>query len=156
VTIRPVRNEDAAGLIDLIDRCFREYPGVVVEPDGIDSDLNAYATALEKIGGEGFVIEQRGGIVGMASGYLTPGGTYQLKRLYLDASLRGGGMGNKLLQLIEERAKACGAGSLELWSDSRFVRAHRFYQREGFTRSGRQRELGDLSNSLEYHFVKKC
>lgn len=154
MTIRPVRNKDAAGLIDLINRCFSEYPGVVVEPDGIDSDLNAYATALEKIGGEGFVVEQDDRIAGLVSGYLTASDQYQLKRIYLDASLRGSGMGGKLLRLIEGRARACGAGSIELWSDSRFLRAHRFYQREGFTRSGRERELGDLSNSLEYHFVK--
>ncbi len=155
VTIRPVRNKDGDGLIDLIERCFSEYPGVVVELDGIDSDLNAYATALEKIGGEGFVIEQDGRIVGLVSGFLATGSHYQLKRIYLDADLRGSGMGGKLLRLIEDRAKACGATAIELWSDSRFLRAHWFYQREDFARSGKERELGDLSNTVEYHFVKK-
>ncbi len=156
MTIRPVRNKDAEGLIDLIDRCFSEYPGVVVEPDGIDSDLRAYATALEKIGGEGFVVEIDSRIVGLVSGSMITDELYQLKRIYLDADLRGSGMGEKLLRLIESRATACGAASIELWSDSRFLRAHRFYVREGFKRSGRERELTDLSNSTEYHFVKKC
>ncbi len=155
MTVRPVRNRDAAGLIDLIDRCFSEYPGVVVEPDGIDSDLRAYATALEKIGGEGFVVEQEGRIVGLVSGCLARGDLYQLKRIYLDAKLRGSGMGEKLLRLIEGRAKACGAESIELWSDSRFLRAHRFYQREGYVKQAVTRDLHDCSNTTENYFIKK-
>ncbi len=152
--IRPVRNKDATGLISLIERCFSEYPGVVVEPDGIDADLRAYATALEQSGGEGFVLEQDGQIVGLVSGVLLSGARYQLKRIYLDASLRGSGMGAKMLRLIEGRARTCGASSIELWSDTRFERAHRFYVREGYAKTGATRELGDLSESVEYHFTK--
>lgn len=152
--IRPVRNKDAEGLISLIERCFSEYPGVVVEPDGMDSDLHAYATTLEQSGGEGFVLEQDGMIVGLVSGVLLSGARYQLKRIYLDASLRGTGMGAKMLRLIEGRALACGASSIELWSDTRFERAHRFYVREGYAKTGAVRELGDLSESVEYHFTK--
>jgi len=153
---RPVRDRDASGLIALIERCFSEYPGVVVEPDGIDSDLRAYATALEQSGGEGFVLEQDGQIVALVSGVLLSGSRYQLKRIYLDASLRGSGMGTKMLRLIESRAQACGVASVELWSDTRFERAHRFYFREGYVKTGEKRELGDLSNSVEFQFIKKC
>ena len=153
--IRPVRNKDATGLVDLIERCFSEYHGVVVEPDGIDGDLRAYATALEKSGGEGFVLEESGQIVGLVSGVLLSDDRYQLKRIYLDASLRGSGMGEKMLRLIEGRARASGAVSIELWSDTRFTRAHRFYERVGFAQTGAVRELDDLSNSVEFHFVKK-
>lgn len=155
MTFRPVRNADADGLINLIERCFSEYPGVVVEPDGIDADLRAYATALEQSGGEGFVLKQDGQIVALVSGVLLSGARYQLKRIYLDASLRGSGMGTKMLKLIESRAQACGAQSIELWSDTRFERAHRFYIREGYAKTGSERTLGDLSNSVEYQFLKK-
>lgn len=152
---RPVRDRDASGLIALIERCFSEYPGVVVEPDGIDTDLRAYATALEQGGGEGFVLEQDDQIVALVSGVLLSDDRYQLKRIYLDASLRGGGMGAKMLRLIESRAQTCGAASVELWSDTRFERAHRFYVREGYAKTGDERALGDLSNSIEFKFIKK-
>jgi len=155
MTFRPVRNGDAEGLISLIERCFSEYQGVVVEPDGIDADLRAYATALENSGGEGFVLEQDDQIVALVSGVLLSKGRYQLKRIYLDSSLRGSGMGTKMLRLIESRAVACGAVSIELWSDTRFERAHRFYIREGYEKTGHERTLGDLSNSIEYQFFKK-
>lgn len=154
MTFRPVRNADADGLIGLIERCFSEYPGVVVEPDGIDADLRTYATALEQGGGEGFVLEQDGQIAALVSGVLLSEGRYQLKRIYLDSSLRGSGTGTKMLKLIESRAVASGATSIELWSDTRFKRAHRFYSREGYTKSGEKRALGDLSNSVEYQFTK--
>lgn len=154
MTFRPVRNADAEGLIALLERCFSEYPGVVVEPDGIDADLCSYATRLEQSGGEGFVLEQEGQIVALVSGVPLTGGCYQLKRIYLDASLRGSGMSSKMLRLIERRARACDAATVELWSDTRFERAHRFYTREGYIKTGAERELGDLSNSVEYQFVK--
>ena len=154
MTFRPVRNGDADGLISLVERCFSEHPGVVVEPDGIDADLRAYATVLEKSGGEGFVLEQDDQIVALVSGVLLSAGRYQLKRIYLDSRLRGSGMGTKLLHLIESRAAACGAASIELWSDTRFERAHRFYTREGYAKTGAERALGDLSNSIEYQFTK--
>lgn len=155
MNIRPVRNRDADRLFDLIGRCYSEYDGVVVEPDGIDSDLQAYATALEQEGGEGYVLDDGPHIVALVSGVPRSETLYQLKRIYLDISLRGTGAGTKLLRLVENRARAVGAAELELWTDTRFSRAHRFYEREGFVRQEETRRLDDLSGSVEYHYLKK-
>jgi hypothetical protein len=43
---------------------------------------------------------------------------------------------------------------MELWSDTRFLDAHRLYERLGYRRTGRTRELHDLSDTVEYEFDK--
>lgn len=152
--LRPVQDTDAAGLLALIGSCFAQHEGVFLEPDGLDSDLNAYATELAKIGGEGFVLEQGGAIIACVSGVDMGEGVYQLKRLYLSPGQHGSGIAPKLLQHIEDCARAKVATTIELWSDTRFTRAHRFYEREGFAKSGVQRDLHDSSSTTEFHFTK--
>jgi GNAT superfamily N-acetyltransferase len=43
---------------------------------------------------------------------------------------------------------------MKLWSDTRFDRAHRFYEKRGYVRSGPLRALGDKSNSVEFGYAK--
>lgn len=152
--LRPVRNADADGLFALIGACFAEYEDVHLEPDGLDKDLHAYADEIEAADGIGLVAEEGGRITALASGAPVRGGLYQLKRFYLDASHRGSGFALTMLARIEEAARAAGASEIELWSDTRFTRAHRFYEREGYRKSGKTRDLHDISNTTEFHFIK--
>ena len=41
-----------------------------------------------------------------------------------------------------------------LWSDTRFDRAHRFYEKRSYVRQGPIRVLDDISNSLEFGYAK--
>ena len=41
-----------------------------------------------------------------------------------------------------------------LWSDTRFDRAHRFYEKRSYVRAGPLRVLGDKSNSVEFAYAK--
>lgn len=50
--------------------------------------------------------------------------------------------------------RARGAERLALWTDTRFARAHRFYERRGYLRHGSIRILDDLSNSLEFRYAR--
>jgi ribosomal protein S18 acetylase RimI-like enzyme len=43
---------------------------------------------------------------------------------------------------------------IRLWSDTRFTRAHTFYAKLGYVRQGPIHVCNDLSNSLEFPFVK--
>ncbi|WP_417456756.1 GNAT family N-acetyltransferase [Kordiimonas sp.] len=153
--LRPVRDEDGPALIALIGSIFSEYEGVYIEPDGLDSDLNAYASYIASEGGEGFVVEGPGGLLACVSYSQIEGDRYQLKRIYLSADLRGSGMGLKLLRHVEGKAKARGAATMELWSDTRFTRAHRFYEREGYVKQAETRDLNDSSNTTEFQFIKQ-
>ncbi|MBA2735290.1 MAG: hypothetical protein H0U50_00740 [Pyrinomonadaceae bacterium] len=46
------------------------------------------------------------------------------------------------------------AKEIVLWADTRFIKAHRLYERLGFEKSGECR-LNDLNNSREFGFRKK-
>ena len=71
------------------------------------------------------------------------------------AAQRGGGLAARLLARAEAHAAAAGATRFELWSDTRFERAHRFYEkRSSYLRAGPIRPLNDLSHSLEFGYAK--
>jgi len=155
ILIRPVQDSDAKGLIKLIGDCFNEYENVVLEPYGIDRDLQAYATEVAALGGEAFVVDMDEEIVALVSYAPVNNVRFQLKRLYLSVKLHGSGMGLTLLHHVENIARKSDAVEMELWSDTRFERAHRFYAREGYVKQRETRELGDISNTTEYMFVKQ-
>lgn len=47
------------------------------------------------------------------------------------------------------------AGTVELWSDTRFTDAHRLEERLGYRRTGETRELGDLSNTTGFRYLRE-
>lgn len=154
--IRPVKDADADGLIKLVGDCFSEYEGVIIDLEDLDKDLKAYETYLQEQEGEGFVaIAEDGELV--ASVACAPSGedSFELKRLYLSARLRGSGMGLQLLHLVEGVARQRGATIMDAWSDTRFTRAHRFYEREGYAKQAETRELHDISETVEFYFKKQ-
>ena len=54
----------------------------------------------------------------------------------------------------EALARAGGAREIVLWSDTRFERGHRFYEKLGFVREPVERYLADASESWEFFFRK--
>jgi putative acetyltransferase len=59
-----------------------------------------------------------------------------------------------LVACAEDHARRLRATQMVFWSDTRFTTAHRLYERLGYKRVGGTRELGDISNSVEYLFEK--
>ena len=82
------------------------------------------------------------------------GGEWEIKRLYVARPLRGAGLALRLLATAEGFAAERRAARLVLWSDTRFDRAHRFYEKQGYVRAGPVRALNDLSHSLEFGYTK--
>jgi GNAT superfamily N-acetyltransferase len=151
---RRVRDDDSAGLIELIGACWAEYPGCVLDIDGEEPWLRAPAAAYDGSGGTCWVVEDGGEIVGCVGIKPLPGGAAELKGLYVAARARRRGLGERLTGLVESEAARLGASRIALWSDTRFGDAHRLYERLGYVRTGRTRELHDLSQTVEYEFVK--
>lgn len=155
--IRPARNEDGDGLGRLIARCWADYPGSVYDPIGEHGDLPYVASNYEDAGGLLWVAvaEERiiGSVATAPAGVV--GGAWELTKLYLAPGLRGGGLATLLVEMAEAHAAAHGAARMILWSDVLFTRAHRFYERLGYRRDGRTRELHDISQSSEYFFAKR-
>ncbi len=155
--VRPARDEDAAGLINLIGAVWSEYPGCVLDVDREEPDLRAIASAYEKRRGAFWcALDPAGALVGSAG--LVPLGApdrFELKKLYVARSHRGTGLGSRLLGWAEQEARRRGGAVLELWSDTRFLDGHRFYERHGYVRGSLTRDLHDLSNSTEFHYSKR-
>lgn len=158
---RPLRNSDRDALFGLIGGCFQEYAakGVVLDPQGLDHDLQAYASYIEKEQGEAYGLFAGSlCLASMAYGLLRQPDQQQIaeiKRFYMVREGRGGGLAVAMLADLERRVMAKGVDRMILWSDTRFTRAHRFYEREGYRKTGKKRALNDLSRSIEYLFDKK-
>ncbi len=82
------------------------------------------------------------------------GWEWEICRVYVDPALHGSGLSHALLDVAEQHALTAGADRLALWSDTRFDRAHRFYEKRSYVRHGPVRILNDISNSLEYRYAK--
>jgi GNAT superfamily N-acetyltransferase len=153
---RPVRDDDAQDLYGLLTLCFAEYPGCYTDPHGDLPDLRAPATAVARKPGAAFwVVEDGRGRVGACVMVDFPEpGTAELHRLYVRPDLRRRGLAARLVDLAEAHARQGGAGRMAMWSDTRFLDAHRLYERLGYARGGQSRELGDVSGSVEYGFER--
>lgn len=152
--LRAGKDTDAAGFIALIGDAWAEYPGVTLDVDGEEPMLRALASYFAEVGGALWALEQDGAIVGMVGTKPIGNGTWELCRMYVAPSLRGSGAAVTLLETAQTHARAAGALRLRIWTDTRFDRAHRFYERLGFVRDGGIRPLFDVSNSLEYGYFK--
>jgi putative acetyltransferase len=153
--IRTARDDDAPGVIELIGSVFAEYPGVLFLVDEELPELRGIASWARDGGGEMWVAEREGRIVGTC-GYTrasAPGG-FELKKLYVAASERESGLGSALTSHVEKHIAERGAAFVDLWSDTRFVTAHRFYEKRGYVRGG-TRDLGDKSDTVEFYFRKE-
>ena len=79
----------------------------------------------------------------------------ELHRLYLDARLRGRGLGRALVETVLAWCRGEGIDHLVLWSDTRFDRAHLLYERMGFRRAGERELPGDLNQTREYRYERE-
>ncbi len=153
-SLRPGRDADADGFIGLIDACWSLYPGCILDVDGEEPELRALASHYASQGGALWVAERAGAVVGMIATKPLDGGTWEVCKVYVAPDLHGQGVAPTLLAQAEAHAMAAGATRLALWSDTRFDRAHRFYQKHSYVRSGPIRVLHDISNSLEFAYAK--
>ncbi len=153
--VRPAVDADSWDVIGLVGACWSEYPGCVMDVHGECPDLLAPASAYRQVGGAFWVAVDRCGTVVATVGWRPlRSGVFELERLYVHHRWRRRGVASALADLAEHLAAGQGATQIELWSDSRFVDAHRFYERRGYRRVGPDRHLGDLSRTREHHFAK--
>jgi GNAT superfamily N-acetyltransferase len=142
--LRTAADSDAAGVQQLIGGCFAEYDGCVLDLEGIDAWMAAPASYYAAIGGQFWV---GWGPVGEDR--------IELKNLYVSADGRRQGLGRRLVALVETSGCEQAAAAVVLWSDTRFLDAHRLYESLGYQRTGQERALHDPSQSIEYGFAKR-
>jgi putative acetyltransferase len=153
-TIRPAVDSDGPGIGRLMAGVFAEYPGCVFVA-GEFPELAAVAAHYAGRAGAIWVVERAGAVIGSLA--VAPGhepGVMELHTVYLSARHRGRGVAGQLLELAEAFARERGVHTLALWTDTRFVQGHRFYERQGFVRQPGLRALHDASASLEFPYAK--
>jgi GNAT superfamily N-acetyltransferase len=152
VRIVPATRADAPGVIELIGRVFVEY-GWIWAPSVEVPDLLRW-TDYEPPHGAFFVVREGAGVVGSVGVDRVDDGTAELHRLYLDAALRGRGLGDALVETVLAWCRDNGVERLVLWSDTRFQHAHRLYLRHGFRQTGERELPEDINQTREYHFER--
>jgi ribosomal protein S18 acetylase RimI-like enzyme len=147
--IRPAAAADAARLAEFAERVFDE----VFSPGNDEGDMASYLHEAFSPDIQRAEITASGSIVLLAErgatlvGYLhiapapTPecvagGPAVELKRLYVEPSLHGGGIGKQLLDEGLLRARDAGARCIWLGVWENNTKAQAFYTREGFRRVG--------------------
>lgn len=153
-TIRHATDADGEAIGSLIAGIFAEYEGVLFVQEELP-ELAGIASYFARGGGAGFVAE-RGDLLIGCTGYTKSqsGAGLELKKLYVRATERKTGLGGRLVALVEEAAARAGARYIDLWSDTKFLTAHAFYERRGYVKTGETRLLHDLSDTVEYYFKK--
>lgn len=143
-------------VINLLDRVYKEY-GDEVWLEGYDADLLNVDDAYRKKGGAFWIaISDDGEVFGTVALKLVPedDDSIELKRMYIDQSVRGTGLAHRLTDTVIEWGKEHGYKKVVLWTDTQFTRAHRFYEKYGFTYTGRKRDMDDFYHPYsEYEFV---
>ncbi len=144
---------DVPDVIALLARIWEEY-GFIWEPETEFPDLFRFDEHYAPPHGAFWVVRDAGQLVGSIGVERVDATTAEIHRLYLDAHLRGRGLGRAL---VEEALAWCRANAftrLVLWSDTRFEHSHRLYDRMGFRRHGERTVPGDINASREYRFER--
>ena len=150
--IVPFEQKHTEGVLALIGGVFVEY-GLTFDPPGYDADLTRIPRAYDGSGGAFWVLEEEHSVVGTIGVLPISASEIEIKRVYLDSSLRGRGFGRALVEHALGWAAARGHRRVRLWSDVKFTRSHLLYERLGFVRTG-IRDCDDLDHSQEYGFEK--
>ena len=150
--IIPFEERHVDGVIALIGGVFAEY-GLTFDLAGYDADLTRIRGTYCRTGGAFWVLEDEGRVVGTIGVVPVAPAEVEIKRVYLDASLRGQGWGRALVEHAMGWAEERGHTRVRLWSDVKFERSHVMYERLGFVRTG-IRDCDDIDRSREYGFER--
>jgi len=163
VAIRDARDSDADGLAQIVAAIMTEFPGCIFDLDADFPELKRPKSSFEAEGGRFWVAEcllpnehgEMAAVIVGCFGFLPaeePGGI-ELQRVYLRPELRGTGLAEKMFKILQAVARQRRSAFIELWTDSRFKAAQRFYEKLGFIRQPGERLLNDRSHSTEYHYL---
>ncbi len=153
--LRDARDSDSEPLAALISASFAEYPNCVFDWSEFP-ELRRPASHFAAKRGRLWIAEASdGGIAGSLGIAPVPEqDAVELYKVYVDPRWRGHGLAQALFAEALGFAEGGGYAEMVLWSDTRFARGHRFYEKLGFARWPGERYLADISRSWEYHFRK--
>jgi putative acetyltransferase len=150
--LRTATANDTAGILKLIAEVYAEY-GLVLDTDNDEPHLLHVTDFFRSRDGDFWVVDDDNLTRATVGVFLTEAAA-ELKTLYVHPSLRRQGWGRRLVELVMDYSRHAGKRKIQLWSDTRFINAHRLYKQMGFTECG-MRQIHDSNMSEEYGFEKQ-
>jgi GNAT superfamily N-acetyltransferase len=148
--IRPSTPADVPQVIRLIGDVWAEY-GCVLNTAVEEQYLLAPGEFFRDRNGEFWVVEADSTVIATVAVMMLDQSTAELKSLYVHPKSRQMGLGEQLTRMAIDFALGRSARRMVLWTDTRFEKAHRLYERLGFVRTGTRR-LDDINDTTEYGF----
>ncbi len=140
-TIRSWQPADRQAAAQVIERVLAEC-GLGWEPDGADRDVLAVEEYYLERGGEFWVIEAQGDIIGTSAYYPCPNAAsesaqrgenaVEIRKMYLIPTTRGQGLGKYLLGALERAIVDRGYREIRIETASILTAAVRLYESHGY------------------------
>ncbi|MBS7543380.1 GNAT family N-acetyltransferase [Ancylobacter oerskovii] len=155
--IRLAGDADGDAIAALIAGAFAEYPGCIFDRAAEFPELDAIASHFAVRSGAIWVAADAGTVIGSLAaapmrGRDAPAGAVEITKVYVARAARRRGVARALMGEALAFARAHGAPEMRLWTDTRFLDAHRFYESLGFERLPGTRTFGDMSDTSEYPY----
>lgn len=137
--IRPITAGDNPQIAKIIRSNLKQFhldiPGTVYFDKGLDA-LSEYYNALPEKRQYFIVTDENHTVIGGGGFAEFAGfdGCAELQKLYLTDAVKGRGLGKKLMQIIEDAARAAGYQSLYLETHTNLETAIHLYEKLGFQR----------------------
>lgn len=151
VLIRPAADADGIALSALIAEIFAEYENCQFVADEFP-ELVAPASYYRAHGGVLLVAEENGALVGSFAISDRGGSVFEINKVYVAAAARGSGLALALYDRARDEALSRGASAFKLWTDTRFLRGHGYYEKLGFVRQPVVRYLADSTEAWEFAY----
>ena len=152
--IRPYRREDHGGVVATVRATYADL-AYTMDFAAFDRDLEDIEMSYRDGGGEFWVLDDHGDVVGCVGVTPVDVETCELHRLYLRRSIRGRNWGRRLLETAVDWAREAGFRRMVLWSDILFARAREVYEKNGFTATERTRAVDPVNpTSVERLFTR--
>jgi GNAT superfamily N-acetyltransferase len=157
--LRPATEGESAELIEVVREVFVEYGWIFDATDELPDfvQFDKYYAGNVPAKDKPFLCavdmpDKQGAVAGCIALKFDHEGPC-LSRVYLRKQYRGRGVGKWMVREYMEMLRLQGYGSLHLWTDTRFVPAHRMYEKVGFRMAGEIRSLHDINRSFEWKMV---
>lgn len=106
--------------------------GLQADLDGVDADVLDVDRHYRQLGGEFYIVEQHGVLIGTMGFVPVSADTCELRKMYLLPAARGRGLGRRLLALAEQSARERGFRYMKLETAAVLRAAVELYERSGY------------------------
>ncbi|MDP3154641.1 MAG: GNAT family N-acetyltransferase [Archangium sp.] len=139
ITVRAVELKDVMQVIALVRTTLSEFGIGFGEGAATDEQLLQLPESYTAHGGAFFVALDEQKVLGTAGIALLEPGLFELRKMFLEPSVRGKGLGQQLFDACLGFARARGGQRVVLDTTEKMTAAIAFYERNGFIRDDSQR-----------------